>query len=72
MSLSATIDAKDKYTSGHSKRVADYSKEIARRLGKSDAEQQEISKGAGSQFAPKMAEIMLSIIDDDANYELHE
>lgn len=42
MSLAATIDAKDKYTSGHSKRVADYSKEIARRLGKSESEQENI------------------------------
>lgn len=42
MSLAATIDAKDTYTSGHSKRVAEYSREIARRLGKNDAEQQKI------------------------------
>ena len=42
MSLAATIDAKDKYTSGHSKRVADYSKEIAKRLGKSDEELERI------------------------------
>lgn len=40
--LAATIDAKDKYTSGHSLRVANYSKEIARRLGLSEKEQQDI------------------------------
>lgn len=33
------IDAKDRYTNGHSQRVANYSREIARRLGK-DAEEQ--------------------------------
>ena len=31
--LSSTVDAKDSYTNGHSQRVADYSKEIAGRLG---------------------------------------
>ena len=36
--LASTIDAKDKYTNGHSKRVADYSREIARRMGKDDDE----------------------------------
>lgn len=38
-SLAYTIDAKDRYTSGHSQRVANYSKEIARRMGKSAEEQ---------------------------------
>ncbi len=41
-SLAATIDAKDHYTSGHSQRVADYAVEIARRMGKSEEEQQVI------------------------------
>lgn len=40
--LANTIDAKDKYTNGHSIRVAIYSKEIAKRCGKSKEEQKEI------------------------------
>lgn len=39
-SLASTIDAKDRYTSGHSQRVAEYATEIARRMGKSEEEQQ--------------------------------
>ena len=42
MALSHTVDAKDRYTSGHSFRVAKYAMEIARRLGKSKAEQEVI------------------------------
>lgn len=37
-----TIDAKDKYTNGHSLRVAKYSRELARRMGKSEKEQENI------------------------------
>lgn len=37
--LAYTIDAKDRYTSGHSQRVADYSIAIAKRMGKSEEEQ---------------------------------
>ncbi len=40
--LANTIDAKDTYTNGHSLRVAKYSKEIAKRAGKSKEEQKEI------------------------------
>lgn len=40
--LAATIDAKDTYTNGHSTRVAEYAKEIARRSGRSEQEQEEI------------------------------
>ena len=40
--LSEAVDAKDRYTSGHSKRVAKYSRMIAERLGKSKEEQDEI------------------------------
>lgn len=40
--LSEAVDAKDRYTSGHSKRVAEYSKMIAKRMGKSEAEQEMI------------------------------
>ena len=42
MALVKTIDIKDKYTNGHSVRVAEYSKEIARRLGKTQKEQENI------------------------------
>lgn len=40
--LAGTIDAKDTYTKGHSGRVADYSKEIAKRFGYDDTEQNDI------------------------------
>ena len=40
--LTSTIDAKDRYTSGHSHRVADYALTIAKRMGKSEEEQQAI------------------------------
>lgn len=40
--LSGAIDAKDTYTNGHSTRVADYSREIARRFGYTEKEQDEI------------------------------
>ena len=40
--LSSTVDAKDHYTRGHSARVAKYAQEIARRLGKSEQEQEDI------------------------------
>ena len=36
------IDAKDRYTNGHSQRVANYSREIAARMGKTAEEQQTI------------------------------
>ena len=42
MALSKAVDAKDHYTNGHSERVAKYAKEIARRMGMSDKEQDEI------------------------------
>ena len=44
--LAKTIDAKDKYTRGHSVRVANYSREIARRMGKSGEEQEKIYRAA--------------------------
>ncbi len=40
--LARTIDAKDRYTNGHSQRVAAYSVEIAVRMGKTPEEQEEI------------------------------
>ena len=36
--LAKAIDAKDEYTNGHSRRVADYSKQIAQAAGKSEEE----------------------------------
>ncbi len=42
LALSKTVDAKDHYTNGHSERVAAYSAEIARRMGKSAREQEQI------------------------------
>ncbi len=41
-SLSYAIDAKDRYTRGHSQRVAEYSLAIAKRMGKSEEEQEVI------------------------------
>ena len=40
--LSEAVDAKDRYTSGHSRRVAEYARRIAERMGKSEREQEEI------------------------------
>lgn len=40
--LAVTIDAKDKYTNGHSMRVAEYARELVRRSGGSEREQEEI------------------------------
>lgn len=42
MALASAIDAKDPYTNGHSNRVASYSREIARRLGKTQKEMDDI------------------------------
>ena len=41
-SLAEAIDAKDTYTNGHSSRVAEYSREIAKRYGYSQKQQDEI------------------------------
>ena len=40
--LVRTIDAKDRYTNGHSLRVADYAMEIAKRMNKTPEEQEKI------------------------------
>lgn len=40
--LSQTVDAKDRYTNGHSRRVAEYSKMLAARMGKTEEEQEQI------------------------------
>ena len=42
LALAKAVDAKDHYTSGHSFRVAKYAKEIARRMGKTEKEQEDI------------------------------
>ncbi len=42
LTFAKTIDAKDKYTNGHSTRVAEYSREIARRMKMSEQEQERI------------------------------
>jgi putative nucleotidyltransferase with HDIG domain len=40
--LVATLDARDRYTAGHSAAVATYSRDIARRMGLSEADQQRV------------------------------
>ncbi|MGN0505176.1 MAG: response regulator [Lachnospiraceae bacterium] len=42
LALAQAIDAKDKYTKGHSIRVANYSRELARRMGKKEEELDDI------------------------------
>ena len=42
MALSQTIDAKDKYTKGHSNRVAKYSRMLAKALGENEKNQEKI------------------------------
>lgn len=42
LALAKAVDAKDHYTNGHSRRVASYSAEIARRMGKTKREQDDI------------------------------
>lgn len=44
--LAKTIDAKDRYTNGHSMRVAKYSKMLAQRLGLSEEETEELTNMA--------------------------
>lgn len=42
LALANTVEAKDLYTKGHSQRVANYSMEMARRLGLDEARQKEV------------------------------
>lgn len=42
LTLANTIDAKDRYTNGHSIRVAEYAKELAKRDGKTEKQQEDI------------------------------
>ena len=37
-----------------------------------DVVKEELRKGEGRQFDPKITEIMLEIMDEDTDYELHE
>jgi putative nucleotidyltransferase with HDIG domain len=46
ITLSAVVEAKDLYTDKHMKDIAEYSVEIARKLGIADAEIEDIRKGA--------------------------
>lgn len=40
--LSSAVDAKDRYTSGHSRRVAEYARTLAERMGMDEPEQKQI------------------------------
>ena len=42
LAFSKAVDAKDHYTNGHSQRVAQYAKELGRRMGKSKEEQDDL------------------------------
>lgn len=63
--LSEAVDAKDRYTSGHSKRVAEYSRMIAARMGKSKEEQEEIYR-AGLLHDIGKIRIPVEIINKDS------
>ena len=60
-----SIDAKDKYTHGHSERVAEYSRKIAEASGKSEEECEEIYFSALLHDVGKIG-IPLDIINKDA------
>lgn len=62
--LSEAVDAKDRYTSGHSKRVAKYSRMIAARMGKDKDEQDEIYR-AGLLHDVGKIRIPVEIINKD-------
>ena len=42
LALAKAVDAKDHYTKGHSERVAKYARELSKRMGKTEKEQEEI------------------------------
>ena len=37
-----------------------------------EAVREQIAKGAGTQFDPRFAKIMLEMIDEDVDYKMHE
>ena len=69
--LVRTIDAKDRYTNGHSIRVAEYAKNIAKRMGKSEAEQKTIYYAGLLHDVGKM-DIPLEIMDKPTKLGSHE
>ncbi len=69
--LSVAIDAKDKYTNGHSNRVAEYSMELARRMGKPSEELEEIYDTALLHDVGKIA-IPNEIINKPGKLDDHE
>ena len=72
--LADTIDAKDSYTNGHSVRVAKYAKEIAKRVGKTEQEQENIYYAGllhdiGKIGIPRLIINKTSVLTDD-EYEM--
>ena len=63
--LAVAIDSKDSYTNGHSRRVAQYAREIAKRMGKTLSEQKDIFNVAANNR-------MLYIIDSNITQEAKE
>ena len=62
--LSEAVEAKDRYTSGHSKRVAEYARMLSKRMGMSEEEQEEIYR-AGLLHDIGKIRIPVEIINKD-------
>ena len=69
--LAKTIDAKDRYTKGHSMRVSKYSRMIAKRMGWSDAQIDELSNMAMLHDIGKIG-VPDSIINKDSKLTKEE
>lgn len=69
--LASTIDAKDHYTSGHSRRVADYAVMIARKMGKSQ-EELDMIYSAGLLHDVGKIRVPEDIINKPGRLEKHE